>query len=418
MKDPYTLHTLANGLQIVIERMPDVRSAAAGFLVCTGARDEVAAQAGVSHFLEHMMFKGTHRRSWQEITIDFDRMGSSYNAFTSEDRTVYYGWVRRADIGKQIELLADMMQSTLPPEEFETERKVILEEIAMAKDNLEHLTFDFLQEKVFAGHPLAWPILGYEQTVQGLSRDVMWDYFRRRYVPDRMMLIIAGNVEPAEMIDLAEELCGSWPSSATESPRTPPTIRTGTDLLQIQRFKQQIIALTFPSMSGPDERIETAEAAAMILGGGNSRFYWNIVQKGVAPRAGAHHLDYHDCGVMVLYGACEPDRADQLLDAMRAEANRIGMEGVQEHEVERVKNMRRTSLAVEGEAPYHRLTQIMDDMEYHGAPRSVDQRLAAVDAVSARNVQDYFKEFSIGRGGHLTSVGPRRFPEGAAISTA
>ncbi|MCH7840090.1 MAG: insulinase family protein [Planctomycetes bacterium] len=217
MKDPYTLHTLANGLQIVIERMPDVRSAAAGFLVCTGARDEVAEQAGVSHFLEHMMFKGTNRRSWQEITIDFDRMGSSYNAFTSEDRTVYYGWVRRADIGKQIELLADMMQSTLPPEEFETERKVILEEIAMAKDDLEHLTFDFLQEKVFAGHPLAWPILGYEQTVQGLSRDVMWDYFRRRYVPDRMILIIAGNVEPTKMIDLAEELCGSWPSCGVAS---------------------------------------------------------------------------------------------------------------------------------------------------------------------------------------------------------
>ncbi len=417
MKDPYTLHTLDNGLRVVIERMPDVRSAAAGFLARTGARDEAAELAGVSHFLEHMMFKGTNRRTWRQVTIDFDRMGSTYNAYTSEDRTVYFGWVRRADIGKQIELLADMMRSTLPPDEFETEKKVVLEEIAMAKDNLEHLAFDFLQEKVFAGHPLAWPILGYEDTVNRLSRDQMWDYFRRRYAPDHMLLIVAGNVEPTEIIDLAERSCGSWEASGAATPRTSPTIQSGTDILQVQRFKQQIVALTFPSVSGPDERIETAEATAVILGGDNSRFFWNIVQKGLSPRAGVSHMDFHDCGAMVLYGACEPDRAGRLLDAIRAEANRIRTDGVKEHEVERVKNQRRTSLAVEGEAPYHRLTQIMDDMEYHGAPRTVDQRLAEVDAVSIETIHDYLQEFPIGDGGHLTSVGPSRFPEGAAITT-
>ena len=141
----YTLHTLSNGLQIVIERMPDVKSAAAGFLVRTGARDETRELAGVSHFLEHMMFKGTSKRTWRDITVDFDLMGSTYNAFTSEDRTVYYGWVRKADIARQMELLADMIRSVIPEDEFTTEKNVILEEIAMAKDNLEHVTFDFLQ---------------------------------------------------------------------------------------------------------------------------------------------------------------------------------------------------------------------------------------------------------------------------------
>jgi len=137
--DPYTLHTLGNGLRVVIEEMPDLRSAAAGFLVDTGARDEAGSLAGVSHFLEHMMFKGTSKRTWRDITIDFDRMGSTYNAYTSEDRTVYYGWVRSADIGKQIELLADMVRSALPPEEFDMEKNVVLEEIAMSKDHLEHV---------------------------------------------------------------------------------------------------------------------------------------------------------------------------------------------------------------------------------------------------------------------------------------
>ena len=409
--DPYTIHTLDNGLCVVIERMPDVRSAAAGFLVRTGARDETAPLAGVSHFLEHMMFKGTKSRTWRQITIDFDRMGSTYNAYTSEDRTTYYGWVRRGDVGRQIELLADMIRSSLPPEEFETEKHVILEEIAMAKDNLEHLAIDFLQEKVFAGSSLAWPVLGYEDTVASLTRDQMWAYFQKRYAPDNLMLIVAGHVDPDEIIRLAKEHCGSWQASGTVTERVSPTIHAGSDVLEVSRFKQQIVVLTFPSVSACDNRAETAAAAATIVGGDNSRFFWNIIQKGIAPRAGAFHLDYTDCGVMVLYGSCQPENAERLVDAMRAEARRIRTDGVDEHEVARVKNKRRTSLAIEGEAPYHRLTQLMDDMEYRGAPRTVEQMLADVDEITVDTVDQYFREYPVDVAGHLTSVGPRRWPE-------
>jgi predicted Zn-dependent peptidase len=404
---------LDNGLRIVIEHMPGVRSAAAGFLARTGARDEVPELAGVSHFLEHMMFKGTTKREWREITIDFDRMGSTYNAFTSEDRTFYYGWVRSADIEKQIELLADMMRSTLPAGEFDTEKKVILEEIAMSKDSLDHVMFDYLQEKVFAGHPLAWPILGYDHTVGALTRDRMWAYFELRYAPDNLVLIVAGSIDPSQIIDLAAKYCGDWKASGTVTERTVPTLHAGTDVLQVDRFKQQVVALTYPSVSGADERIETAEAAAHILGGENSRFFWNIVQKGLAPRAGAHHLDYTDCGAMILYAACQPDRAQAVLDAIRNEAKRICTDRVQEHEVNRVKNQRRTALAVEAEAPYHRLTQIIDDLEYQGAPRTIEQRLADVDAVSVKSIEDYLRSCPLTGPGHLTSVGPRNWPNGS-----
>jgi len=410
-KNPYTLHTLANGLRVVIEVMPGVRSAAAGFLVQTGARDEVPELAGVSHFLEHMMFKGTANRTWGDINIDFDRMGSTYNAFTSEDRTVYYGWVRKADIGKQIELLADMMRSSLPPDEFTTEKNVILEEIAMSKDHLEHVMFDFLQEKVFAGHPLAWPILGYDNTLAAMTRDQMWAYFQRRYAPDNMLLIVAGNVDPSEIVDHAESCCGSWKPAGPSGPRVAPSVHGGTDVLPIDRFKQQVVALTFPSIAATDPRIETASAAATILGGDNSRFYWNIVQKGLAPRAGAHHLDYADCGVMILYAACQPERSEEVLAAIRTEAKRMCEARVSQHEVDRVKTKRRTSLAVEAEAPYYRLTQLMDDMEDHGAPRTIEETLADVDAVSADSIHDYLQQCPINIPGHLTSVGPRNWPE-------
>lgn len=410
MKDPYTIHTLDNGLQIVIEQMPDVRSAAAGFLSRTGARDEVAENAGVSHFLEHMMFKGTAKRGWREITIDFDNLGSTYNAFTSEDRTFYYGWVRAADIDKQLELLADMMRSQLPPAEFDTEKNVILEEIAMAKDSLEHLAYDFLQEKVFAGHPLAWPILGYDKTVSEMSRDTMWAYFQDHYAPNNMMLVVAGNVDPKAIIGQAEALCGDWQPSPYQRDRKPPTIQRGSDILTLDRFNQQVIALTFPSIGANHELRESADAASSILGGENSRFFWNIQQTGISPRAAAYHVEYEDCGLFILLGGCQPENAEKLHDAMRSEAQRICAEKVQPHEVERVKNKRRTSLAAEGEAPYSRLTQIMDDMDYLGRARTVDETLADVDAVTADSIQAYFDAFPITNGSHLTSVGPRQWP--------
>jgi len=324
---------------------------------------------------------------------------------------VYYGWVRKADIGKQIDLLADMMRSSLPPDEFTTEKNVILEEIAMSKDHLEHVMFDFLQEKVFAGHPLAWPVLGYDHTLAAMTRDQMWAYFQRRYAPDNMMLIVAGNVTPSEIIEQAEACCGSWKPAGTTPPRIAPQVHSGTDVLPIDRFKQQVIALTFPSIAATDPRIETASAAVTILGGDNSRFFWNIVQKGLAPRAGAQHLDYTDCGVMILYAACQPDHCEEVLAAIRTEAKRMCEERVSKHEVDRVKNKRRTSLAVEAEAPYYRLTQLMDDMEDYGTPRTIEETLADVDAVSADTIHDYLQACPINIPGHLTSVGPRNWPE-------
>lgn len=409
-RHPYTLHELSNGLRIVIETMPDVASAAAGFLIRTGARDETREIAGISHFLEHMMFKGTTKRTWRDITIDFDRMGSSYNAYTSEDRTMYYGWVRKEDIEPQMELLADMMRSTLPPEEFEMEKKVILEEIAMSQDHLEQVAFDFLQEHVFKGHSLAWPILGYEDTVRAMQRDRMWAYFQERYSPDNMLLVVAGNVDPPHIIGVAERLCGAWKPSGTNIPRTQPIVHTGVNVKQVDRFKQQILALTFPSVGAAHELAETAGAAASILGGDNSRFFWNIVQEGLSPRAGAFHLDYTDCGVLILSAACQPEQCERLLEAMRGEAKRICEQPVETHEVDRVKNKRRTSLAAEGEAPYYRLTQIMDDLEYHGYPRTVEQALADVDAITPRRIQEYFERCPINVEGHLASVGPRHWP--------
>ena len=153
--------------------------------------------------------------------------------------------------------------------------------------------------------------------------------------------------------------------------------------------------------------------ATAILGGENSRFFWNIVQTGMAPRAGVYHMNFTDCGAIILFATCQPENAGRLVDAMRSEADAICHGSVTDQEIQRVKNKHRTSLAVESEVPYHRLMNLMDDMEYHGQPRTVDQMLAEIDAVSAESIHDYFTAFPINNGGHLTSVGPRRWPEDA-----
>ncbi len=403
---------LPNGLRIVIERMPHVKSAACGFLVRTGSRDERPALAGVSHFLEHMCFKGTPRRTWRDISIDFDQMGSVYNAITSKDRTFYYGWVRIGDIERQAELLADLMRSVLPPDEFDTEKKVILEEIAMSDDHLEELTYHLLHEKVFAGSPMAWPVLGYPKSVGRMTRAQMSKYFAHRYAPDNMVFIAAGNVNTDALITAVARLCGDWaPAGHTQDGgRKQPACRAGTAVRKVTRFNQQAVLRAFPAASACDEMDEDAQALAAILGGENSRFYWKIVQEGIAPRASVWHEYYQDCGLMILYGIGLPEHAEQLAEAMQREAAAITRDGVTEQEVQRVRNKRRTHLAAEAETPYYRLTQLMEDVDYYGRPRSVEERLERVNRVTVDSIARYLRRFPITDKGYFVSVGPRRWP--------
>jgi len=402
---------LPNGLRVVIEPMPHVRSAAAGFLVRTGARDEAPELAGVSHFLEHMCFKGTPRRTWHQITIDFDEMGSTYNAFTSKEKTFYFGWVRVEDLKRQIELLADMMRSTIPPDEFETEKKVILEEIAMSDDQLDRRVYDLIHARAYAGHPLAWPVLGTAETIGRLERDALYQYFAERYQPANMVLVVAGAIEPREVIAMAEEICGSWQAGRPRPQRTsPPPIPRGAQKLITDRFNQQAVALAFPAPSSLDPDHETSDVLASILGGHNSRFYWKIIQAGVAPHVAAFRLDYCDAGMMIAYGFCEPPQADALLAAMRRELAAISRDGVTPEEVQRVKNRTRTALATESEAPYYRLMQLAGEIDVFGRPRSVSERLAEIEKVTPERISACLRKWPIDGEGCLVSLGPRDWP--------
>jgi len=408
----FAQHDLPNGLRIICEVLPRVRSAAVAFLARTGSRHEAPSLHGVSHFLEHMCFKGTRRRTWQDINVRFDELGSIYNAFTGKEHTVYYGWVPAERLTPQLELLADLMRPRLPEDEFQTERKVILEEIAMSDDQFERHVSNFLHEVVFGDHPLGHEILGEKQTIGALPHAALVDYHRRRYAADNVVVVASGALEADAVFAAVGRYCGAWERNADGVPADPPPAAcpTGVRKLVLERFKQQSLVLVYPSVPNghPDE--ESIEAFASLFGGGNSRCYWNIVQKGICTQAGALWLSYRDAGVLALFADGEPRRCEEMLAALRAQAHEVSRGGFTPAEVQRVKNQRRTHLALEAENPRTRVMQLIDDYESRGYVRTVEARLAAVEAVSQRSIADYLARHPIDGDGLLLSCGPRDWP--------
>ena len=412
MPSTFAEHQLPSGLRVVCEVMPGVRSAAVAFLARTGARHETPTQHGVSNFLEHMCFKGTSRRDARAINVRFDDLGSIYNAYTSKEHTVYYGWVPAPRLEDQLELLADMLRPALPPEEFETERKVILEEIAMNDDSLDRLVWNFAHEVIFGGHSLGHEVLGEKETIQGLPRETMVAYHDRRYAADNVCLLAAGALEPEAVFAATGRHCGDWcrGDNGTLATAPVPPLPTGVRKLKLDRFKRQIVMLVYPAVPRGDADEESLEAFTSLFGGHNSRCYWNIVQKGICTEAGAFWIAYEDCGVVALYADGEPERCEQMLAALRDEARKVSEAGFRPDEVQRVKNQRRTHLALEAENPRTRVMQLVDDLETHGCVRTPDARLAAVAAVSEKTITACLARHPISGYGLLLSCGPRDWP--------
>ncbi len=410
MDSCFVEHTLPNGLRVVCEVMPRVRSAAAAFFVKTGSRDERPHEHGVSHFLEHMCFKGTARRTWRDINVRFDELGSIYNAYTSRQRTVYYGWVPAERIVDQIELLADMMRPRLAPDDFETERNVILEEIAMAGDNFDHQVWNFLHERCFGDHPLAHEILGERDTIAAMPREVMLEYHRRRYAPDNLVLVVAGGIDPQVVFAAAGRYCGDWePARDTGLDCPPPALDFAArrEYCPLPKFRQQSVLLVSRSVPEGHRLAETLEILQSLFGGSNSRCYWNIVQQGICASAGAIWVGYRDAGLMVLYADGLPEKCDEMLTALRREAEQLSDDGATADELQRVKNRRRTHLALEAENPRTRLMQLIEDLESFGYVRSSAARLAAVEAVTQRDIAHYLAQYPLVDNALIATCGPR-----------
>jgi len=271
----YKQHTLDNGLQILAECNPQAYTSAFGFFVRTGSRDETPEVGGVSHFLEHMVFKGTPNRSAAQVNLELDEMGSSSNARTSEESTIYHAAVLPEFQTQVVDLLSDIMRPSLRKEDFETEKQVIIEEIKMYDDQPPYGGYERIMAEYFGDHPLGQSVLGTVETVTGLTPESMMEYFEQRYSPANICLAATGNVDFSQLIEDVERCCGDWKKFSPNRSKQKADYRSGFVSIHKPSSYQQYILQMAPGPSSEDEiRYATSVMSAIIGDDSGSRLYW------------------------------------------------------------------------------------------------------------------------------------------------
>lgn len=405
---------LENGLQILGQHMPDLESVSVCFFARTGARDEHdAALYGVSHFLEHMVFKGTEHRDTEQITLDFNRMGAEFNAFTSLEQTVFYTRVLREYLPNAIDLLSDMMRPRLDADDFNLERNVILEEIARSEDVPTGQAYRRLMQSFFAGNSLGHDVLGTRESITDLQVEQMRAYHGRRYAANNLILAVAGNFEWDELRALAEEKCGAWRAGEMGREAPPFTPESTSTVIVKPQQKQQIMLLAWPGVSVQDDDLYAAYLAMMVLGDGTgSRLFWNIYQKGLAETAAASLSPMDGAGMCVAFISTTPDHAPGVLELLRSELKSLQADGIHEDELRRAKDKLVSRTVLDGDSAFSR----MQDLAYTWAAkeevRSIQDEIAEIEAVTLEDVRRVLDRFPCTEHQVLTTYGPL---EGAAF---
>src|SRR4051794_26270848 len=313
-------HQLKNGLDIIAEENPDSYSTAMGLFVKTGARDEDAGLNGVSHFLEHMMLKGSDKYTWEDVNRIFDEIGARYNAFTSQEMTAYYANVLPEFTERTIEHLAHLLRPALRGSDFTTEKKVILEEIAMYLDDPGHRLYEHLMELHFGNHPLSLSVLGSPESITKLQRDQMECYFRGRYGPGNMVLSVTGRLDFDEVVKLAEKYRGAWPQVEAPRQQPQPLYKPQKTTMADPKLNRSYTMGMTPGPSAQDERRFAARVLSDVIGDSDgSRFYWALVDNAIAEDADFGFYPHDGCGSFYIALTTSPDRADEALTIALAE---------------------------------------------------------------------------------------------------
>jgi len=387
-------HTLSNGLVLLGEVNPRADTAAVGFFVKTGSRDETAKEAGVSHFLEHMMFKGTPNRTSLDITYELGNIAARANAFTSEECTVYYGGIVPSFFTRMHHLLCDMLRPSLDKDEYAMEKKVILEEIALYLDKPGFFLREKAQEDFFRGHTAGNSVLGSRESITALSRDEMDSYFKRRYVPSNMVLAAAGKFDWDRFIADSEELCGGWQtgSAPRETPRHAPT--SGGLILHRPNLKQSHLVLMCPSASvQDDERASLALLASLLNDSSVEGAYWKLVHTGIAESAWADLSERDGCGYFELGLCVEPEMLEQareiLLEVVKSPIK------LDEADLERAKTRTISRMVLNDELPMGRMMDLGLTYLARGRMRTLDEAIQEIASVTVPSIRAALERYPL-----------------------
>ncbi len=391
--------TLDNGLQVVAEINPAGYTASFGYFVNAGARDEHDKIAGVSHFLEHMMFKGTARRSAAEVNRELDELGGQSNAYTSEEQTVYYATVLPKYQARLVDLLTDMMRPTLHADDFETERQVIIEEIAKYDDQPPFGAFERSMEEYFRDHGLGRRVLGTVETVSSLSPDSMREYFQTWYSPSRMVFAAAGNVDFEALVRDLERLTAHWEIQPPRPPRKPPQVPvcetkcfTVTAPETAQAYLIRLGAA--PGASDPD-RYPMRMLGSIIGDDSGSRLFWELIDSGRAEMAATWTQEFDDCGLLFQYVVGSPEDMSSNLNLVDKILARIQDEGVEPSELQQSINKATAGLVLRSERPSSRMFSIGNAWLTRGVHEPLDEVIERYRQVTCDDIRRVIETYSL-----------------------
>lgn len=400
---------LPNGLDIVAEVSETAHSASLGFFVKTGARDEHESISGVSHFLEHMVFKGTDTLSAEDINLRFDSMGASSNAFTSEEDTVYYAAVLPEKQHDALELLSAMMRPALREEDFVTEKQVILEEIKMYDDQPPFGADDRCRALFFKNHPLAQSVLGSTSSIESLQVEAMREYHQQRYSSNNLVLAASGAVDFESLIKSAHQLCGEWkPSPPIARKVSFPSSHCGivTDVINREQAALEYAVRMSPGPAEDTDDRFAAKLLAMVLGDDSgSRLYWDLIDSGQAEHAACHHHDFLDAGIFVTQLSCEPETTQSLLDRI-VEIYQEAEDNLSTNEVDQARNKLLSRVVLAGERPRQRLFSLGLEWAHLSRYRSVSDDLATLDTISREDLHRILTEWHLPASSSTVLAGP------------
>ncbi len=407
---------LPGGVRVLTEAMPGQRSATIGFWVAVGSRDEADGQHGSTHFLEHLLFKGTKRRTALEIASAFDEVGGESNAATAKESTCYFARVLDTDLPMAIDVIADMITgAVLDPAELEQERDVILEEIAMDSDDPTDVAHEKFVAAVLGSHPLARPIGGTPDAIKAVARDSVWEHYQRYYRPEELVITAAGGLDHDVVCDLvldALEAAG-WqldPGAAPVERRgTERAVITGTSGLHVVKrpVEQANIIMGCPTIVATDDRRFVMSVLNAVLGGGmSSRLFQEIREKrGLVYSTYSFTAAYADAGYFGMYAGCTPSKVRQVLELLGVELDKLAKDGITEEELRKAVGQLSGGIVLALEDTGSRMSRLGRAELVSGEFQDIDETLARIQAVTVDDVQELARELAAAPR-TITVVGP------------
>lgn len=392
MSEPLLKRTvLPNGIRVITEEVPHLRSVTVGFWVGVGSRDEPDDLLGVSHFIEHLLFKGTEKRSARDIAEEFDAIGGELNAFSAKEYTCYYAKVLDEDLDKAMEIMADMLMNPLMrDQDIEAERKVILEEISMHEDAPDDIVHDYFAAALWDSHPLGRSVLGQEKTIKEMAGSDIIPFFQEHYHAGNLVVAAAGHVKHEKVLELVDSYLGIPESDGIPEKRFEAPLARGETVVVERETEQAHIVLGTPGLprNHPD-RFALAVLDNILGGGMSSRLFQRIREElSLAYSVYSYHSMYRDAGLVAVYAGTGPANAPRVVEEIRLELNKLAEEGVSEEELVRAKSHIRGSLVLGLEDSGGRMTRLGKAEIYGAEVLDLDRLLKRVEDVTKEQVDE------------------------------